>query len=387
MKTKKRRSTLCSNCESKLEKDFNFCPSCGQANTDNNITFSTLVSEFLDNYLGIHSKMANSAMPFLFSPGKLTNRFQEGKIKQFIHPVRLYLVLSVIYFFVISYLLSFDLRSLGGDNFTIPSNAVLKELRNDPAYASLADSFKIEALNDTLVKQFADISNFNTLYDSLINRYDSTVIQNTKVTLNAVDLITSNNNEHFFDKTNRWARDRSMSDNAFMDSLLGGNGRFNVFNITDTTTTPKAQHLKSQVRKVFKNEEGFKGFILGNLPIMMFLLIPLFALVLKVVYARRSHLYIKHIVHALHIHSFAYFIYAISLLVIFKLLDGHSFWQFMIGTLTFIGVSTYVYISFLKVYKQGWLKTLIKFNIVGFIYLILLQTFLYIETLLSFWYY
>lgn len=331
--------------------------------------------------------MANSIMPFLFSPGKLTNRFQDGKIKHFIHPVRLYLVLSVFYFFVISYLLSFDLRSLGDDNFNIPSKADIEELRNDPIFTNLTDSLKIEALNDSLVMQFAGISNFNALYDSLVSRYDSAIINNTEVALNAVDLIATDENEHFLDKTNRWARDRNLSDNDFMDSLMGGSGRYSFFNISDTSTSLNGQHLKAQVRKVMKNEEGFKGFILGNLPIMMFLLIPLFALVLKVVYARRTHLYIKHIVHAIHVHSFAYFIYAISLLVMFKLLVGHSGWQVTVGIFTFIGVSTYVYVSFLNVYKQGWFKTLVKFNIVGFIYMLLLMGFFNLEILISFWYY
>lgn len=387
MKTKKRRSTHCSNCDSPLDESYNFCPTCGQSNTDNNITFSILIREFMDNYLGVDSKMANSIMPFLFSPGKLTNRFQDGKIKHFIHPVRLYLVLSVFYFFVISYLLSFDLRSLGDDNFNIPSKADIEELRNDPIFTNLTDSLKIEALNDSLVMQFAGISNFNALYDSLVSRYDSAIINNTEVALNAVDLIATDENEHFLDKTNRWARDRSLSDNDFMDSLMGGSGRYSFFNISDTSTSLNGQHLKAQVRKVMKNEEGFKGFILGNLPIMMFLLIPLFALVLKVVYARRTHLYIKHIVHALHVHSFAYFIYAISLLVMFKLLVGHSGWQVTVGIFTFIGVSTYVYVSFLNVYKQGWFKTLVKFNIVGFIYMLLLMGFFNLEILISFWYY
>ncbi|WP_339608178.1 DUF3667 domain-containing protein [uncultured Roseivirga sp.] len=387
MKSKKRRSTHCSNCESALEESYNFCPTCGQSNTDNNITFSILIREFLDNYLGVDSKMANSIMPFLFSPGKLTNRFQDGKIKHFIHPVRLYLVLSVVYFFVVSHLLSFDLRELGDDSFNIPARADIEELRNDPDFAILTDSLKIEALNDSLVRQFIGINNFNVLYDSLVSRYDSAIINNTEVALNAVDLIAINEDEHFLDKTNRWARDRHLSDDDFMDSLMGGKGRYKIFNVTDTTSSEDARHLKSQVRKVFKNEEGFKGFILGNLPIMMFLLIPLFALVLKVVYARRNHLYIKHIVHALHVHSFAYFMYAISLLVIFKLLVGHVQWQWIVGITTFIGVSTYVYISFLNVYKQGWFKTLVKFNIVGFIYIILLQIFFSFEIFMSFWYY
>jgi len=385
MKTKKRKSTHCSNCASALEADHNFCPVCGQSNTDNNVTFSILIREFVDNYLGVDSKMANSIMPFLFRPGKLTNRFQEGKIKHFIHPVRLYLVLSVVYFFVVSYLLSFDLRTLGNEQFNVDTKTDIENLRKDSLFNSLADSIKIKVLNDSLLVGLEDVTSFNAIYDSLVIKYDSASINKTRVIVNAIN-VALDDNEHFLDKTNRWARDRTLSDKAFIDSLVGG-GNFNVFGLTDSTETENGKHLREQVRKVFNNEDGFKSFILGNLPIMMFLLIPLFGLILQVVYARRSHLYIKHIVHTLHVHSFAYLIYAISLLIIFKALIGHTGWQVTVGLVSFIGVSTYVYVSFLKVYKQGWFKTLVKFNIVGFVYIILIQLFFNLEIFISFWYY
>ena len=80
------------------------------------------------------------------------------------------------------------------------------------------------------------------------------------------------------------------------------------------------EHITKQLRKILVNDQGFKSFVLGNLPFMMFILIPLFGLILQVLYARRKHLYIKHVVHSLHIHSFAYLNYGLALLIIFKLI-------------------------------------------------------------------
>ena len=137
MKPKKRKSESCHNCGTQLVKDYNFCPSCGQSNSDNNITFWVLIKEFIDNYLGVDSKMAHSFLPFLLRPGKLTNRFQSGQIKHFIHPIRLYFILSLFYFFVISYLLSgISFQSLAnddGDNFKVTSD--LESLREKRKYA------------------------------------------------------------------------------------------------------------------------------------------------------------------------------------------------------------------------------------------------------------
>lgn len=389
MKAKKRRSTVCHNCDSALEESYNFCPVCGQSNTDNNITFWVLIKEFIDNYLGIDSKMAHSFLPFLLRPGSLTNRFQEGKIKHFIHPIRLYLVMSIFYFFTISYLLS-------GVNFTsLEQNAKssisaeLDDLVKNDRLSLLPDSVKVNFVPDSLRSEFSESEDFQELFDAISSKYGSDFGDDLDIDLTGIPL-PDEKKEPYFERMHRLARDARISDDAFIDSLGSGNGSddFNFFGESET------KHLKSQIRKVFKNDEGFKGFMLGNLPLMMFILIPLFAGVLKMIYVRRNHLYIKHVVHALHVHSFAYLMYAICLLIIFKIFTESNFpgmnveaVRWTLSVIFFVGVSTYVYASFLKVYRQGWFKTLIKFNIVGFVYSFFLYIFFFAEVFVSFWYY
>lgn len=388
MKEKKRRSSTCNNCGSRLEEDYNFCPSCGQSNSDNNVTFSTLITEFLDNYFGIDSKMAHSFMPFLFKPGALTNRFHEGKVKHFIHPVRLYLVMSLFYFFTISYLLSdFNLQNLNDEaEFT---SATIEALKDNSQLSQLPDSVRLSLVEDSLVQRYGNIETFDQLVDSLNADYGDDFLEDLKVSLSSVE-IPPRTEERKMDKLHRLARDTRIQDSVFWDSLTGTGGEINVKLFNNS----QEAHLQQQVRKIFKNDEGFKGFVLGNLPLMMFILIPLFAGVLKLIYVRRKHLYIKHIVHALHIHSFAYLIYGLGLLIGFKLIGENTFpngdyeaVRAVIFFALFVLTSTYAYISFLKVYKQGWFKSLVKFNIVGFIYVFFLQVFFYLEVFISFWYY
>lgn len=386
MLEKKRKSSTCNNCGSHLEEGYNFCPTCGQSNSDNNVTFSTLIKEFLDNYFGIDSKLSHSILPFLFRPGALTNRFHEGKVKHFIHPVRLYLVMSLFYFFTISYLLSdFNLQNLGdeGDK-TI---ATLEELQKNNDLKQLPDSIKLSLVNDSLVQKYSALT-YDQLFDSLDANYGEDFLEDLTVSLESVPL-PDRDEERYIEKMHRFARDTRMPDSVFWDSLQG-NGNMNIKFFGESNT----DHIQHQVRRVFENDEGFKGFVLGNLPLMMFILIPLFAGVLKLIYVRRKHLYIKHIVHALHIHSFAYLLYGLSLLIMFKVFTENLFpnkdveaIRAIVGVCFFIITSTYAYISFLKVYKQHWFKTLIKFNIVGFIYVFFLQVFFYLEVFISFWYY
>lgn len=386
MKAKKRRSQVCHNCGSALEEHYNFCPVCGQANTDNNITFWILIKEFIDNYLGIDSKMAHSFVPFLFKPGALTNRFQEGKIKHFIHPVRLYLVMSLFYFFIISFLLSdinFAYLSEEANNSVTTD---LDGLRFNDELLTMTDSLKITFLPDSLEAMYPEIKEFNVFYDTIKARFGEEYTDNTKVNI-LDELIPSKSGKErpFIERMHILARDSRVSDDVFIDSLMRADGRNDNWNF-NLGSPERTAHAKTQIRKILKNDEGFKGFLLGNLPLMMFILIPLFAGVLKMIYIRRTHLYIKHVVHALHVHSFAYLMYGISLLIIFRLIDDAATRGILAGVF-FVGVSTYVYVSFLKVYKQGWFKTLIKFNIVGFVYSIFLQMFFYLEVWISFWYY
>ena len=383
MKDKKRRSTVCHNCDSPLEEHYNFCPVCGQSNTDNNITFWILIKEFVDNYLGIDSKMAHSFLPFLFKPGALTNRFQEGRIKHFIHPVRLYLVMSLFYFFIISFLLSdYSFASFGNDDSN-PAYIDLDDLRFNDDYENISDSAKLAFLPDSLEILFPEISEYSVMYDTIKAQFGEEYTDGTKVNiLESLINPDATDERPWIEQMHILARDTRISDEAFIDSLTSRNGEMN-FNVGGPETKQK---FFKQLRKIFKNDEGFKGFLLGNLPLMMYILIPLFGGVLKMIYVRRTHLYIKHIVHALHVHSFAYLMYGLALLIMFRLVDDTGLRGILSGVF-FIGVSTYVYVSFLKVYKQGWFKTLIKFNIVGFVYSFFLFTFFFAAIGISFWYY
>lgn len=294
--------------------------------------------------------------------------------------------MSLFYFFTINYLLSdFNLQKLGDEGEK--TKATLEELQKDDDLKQLSDSIKLSLVNDSLIQKYSVIT-YDQLFDSLDANYGEDFLEDITVSLESVPL-PNRNEERYIEKMHRLARDTRLPDSVFWDSLQG-NGNMNIKFFGDSNT----EHIQHQVRRVFENDEGFKGFVLGNLPLMMFILIPLFGGVLKLIYVRRKHLYIKHIVHALHIHSFAYLLYGLALLLMFKVFTVNLFpskdveaIRAIIGVCFFVITSTYAYISFLKVYKQHWFKTLIKFNIVGFIYVFFLQFFFYLEVFISFWYY
>src|SRR5947207_11017229 len=76
------------------------------------------------------------------------------------------------------------------------------------------------------------------------------------------------------------------------------------------SSTPFERWIESRAKEKM-GEHGTKmglfiATLFSNLPYMMLCCIPLFALVLKVLYVRRHIFYIDHLIYALHIHTFAY---------------------------------------------------------------------------------
>ena len=118
----------------------------------------------------------------------------------------------------------------------------------------------------------------------------------------------------------------------------------------------------------------FIATLFNNLPYMMLCCIPLFALVLKVLYVRKRIFYIDHLVYALHIHSFAYL--AIMLIVLITIGLNRSipgiFAGWIIAAL-WITFAVQVFLSIRRVYRQGWFFTVFKFFLGGFAYLIVLS--------------
>lgn len=108
-------------------------------------------------------------------------------------------------------------------------------------------------------------------------------------------------------------------------------------------------------------------FVAEDLPRLMFLLLPAFALLLKAAY--RSRLYFDHLIHSLHLHCAAYLI--LALMLPFEQ-SAEAAWPLMLLQLALMGYWLwYFYCSIKIVYAEGWVVTLMKTLALSFAYLML----------------
>ena len=107
---------------------------------------------------------------------------------------------------------------------------------------------------------------------------------------------------------------------------------------------------------------------------MVLCCIPLFALVLKILYVFKRRFYIEHLVFALHIHAFVFFSTLLIIGVGF-LLHWKAPPAFTPLVCTFLGFAVVIQllVAIRKVYRQNWLATLFKFGLGSVIYVVMLS--------------
>ena len=106
----------------------------------------------------------------------------------------------------------------------------------------------------------------------------------------------------------------------------------------------------------------------------MFILLPLFAVLLKVMFIFSKRLYMEHLTVALHSHSFIFI--AILLSEVLDVIDAYleptysslaNFTGFVAGVIL-LWIPVYLFLMQRKIYRQGYFFTLVKFSVIATIY-------------------
>src|SRR5213595_4180028 len=93
--------TRCENCGTQLSGKY--CSVCGQPAIDYRRSFRHVIVDVLDSFLNWDSKFFATIGLLIARPWHLTNQFLAGRRVRYVHPLRLYLLVSILFFFVVNY--------------------------------------------------------------------------------------------------------------------------------------------------------------------------------------------------------------------------------------------------------------------------------------------
>src|SRR5437763_11636412 len=91
----------CENCGTQLSGKY--CSVCGQPAIDYRRSFRHVIVDVLDSFLNWDSKFFATIGLLIARPWRLTNEFLAGKRVRYVHPARLYLLASILFFFAVTY--------------------------------------------------------------------------------------------------------------------------------------------------------------------------------------------------------------------------------------------------------------------------------------------
>lgn len=88
--------THCKNCGERLQGMY--CHRCGQYALDIEQPFWKYIKQYFENVYQFDSKVWQTLWLLFRRPGFLTTEFNAGKINSYVHPFRLYMFISVVFF-------------------------------------------------------------------------------------------------------------------------------------------------------------------------------------------------------------------------------------------------------------------------------------------------
>src|SRR5271154_3713846 len=99
MKKHYRQENDCLNCGTILEGHY--CHNCGQENLQIRESFGHMMNHAISDYFHFDHQFFHTLKPLLFKPGFLTNEYMAGRRTQYLHPVKMYIFISIVYFLLL----------------------------------------------------------------------------------------------------------------------------------------------------------------------------------------------------------------------------------------------------------------------------------------------
>jgi ribosomal protein L40E len=378
---KERKEKICLNCNAELQGRY--CHHCGQENLEPKETVWHLVTHFFNDITHFDGKFFETVRLLLRKPGFLSLQYMAGKRATYLNPIRMYVFTSAIFFIIL-----FSLRGTKGILEDREDKEGLVELQQRKAKLETrltrADGDDKTDLQRRLSKVGLQIAAVRHVYgDSTQRKFDDeelglAVVQEIKDSLQHYDLP-----KDVRERLNKQVTEEKEEDNFSFFGLNPGHYKsVEEYNAAQArlpedfrdgwltrVTMRKMIHLTIAYhddKKGFK--EHLKENILHSFPKILFVTLPIFALILNILYFRhKQYYYVNHGIFTIHVYC-ATFILLLLYILIEKLSDAVDMrWFTILCMLIMIGIWFYILIYLYKAmrgfYKQGRFKTFLKYFI------------------------
>ena len=325
----------CLNCSTPLTGQY--CGNCGQRAHSRLISIWELLRDAFGDLFELDSRLWQTLVPLITSPGRLTKDYLEGRRARFMPPFRTYLVLSIL-FFVIAF---FDPREQF-DVFFDEEPPAVEERTDAPTADEIVEDVRNELAEEGLL---------------------------------AEDTPTSNTEQGGAEETAEEDEEPGGFNIRITDDGTESSGNCDSLEVENVPPW-LASWLTVERMKVIcerTTADGGKAFatrLLDTTPSALIFLLPLMALILKLLYPLSRRYYVEHLLFVVHYHAFVFLI--LTLPILFGRVAAALSLPGVVSGIAVAVVVLYVPIYLFKamryVYGQGKLLSFVKFSALALSY-------------------
>jgi hypothetical protein len=388
----------CANCGTPMQGEF--CYRCGQSIHSAIKPIHGMLEDTIDIVFNVDHRVVHTLPPLLLKPGFLTLEYFSGRCVRYIAPFRLMFLLSILAFFVIH--LRMDAIS---DKIDMHNHAPVIELGNE-----FKDADSPREVRDTLRDKLGELNDARRtagLPQAALTEMD---ISEQKIRAQANQRLlalgaapmpatsvaalpaAASSTQSGGEGSTRNADEKSWDEKKMQPIHIGW-----LPGIINSNLTLMGQHMLANWRTIKHGDATARedakqrliGSFFGVLPPTMFVLMPIFALLLTLFYVFKRRLYVEHLIVVLHSHAFLFLALLLGVLIaaLSSWLKPHAAWAAVlldwIYAALWIWTPVYLLIMQKRVYRQGWPMTVVKYLLIGWCYFVLLLLALGVAGVLS----
>ncbi|MEN5116575.1 DUF3667 domain-containing protein [Luteimonas sp. TWI662] len=350
--------TACENCAAPLQGAF--CHRCGQSTHSPVRHASHAIEEVFESFWHLDGRIFRTVRDLLV-PGRIATRYLAGQRVRYVAPMRLFVILTLLTFFVAKFLVD-------GATFDIAADSLDRETRGRIAAATTVAEV-VRVRDDVL----ADLEEARLVTGAIpgagpqLDGVEALLRQQAQARIDALGAGAEADAGPAVSAAQGEAvgRDATPAPRRPAPPIIGG---------------PLGERIERNLGRMRDDPGVFSLALLGAAPTTLFILVPLFALLLKLFYIFQRRLYLEHVVIALYSHAAL----MLGLLLVFCCALAGNWLSPQMGwaaralawaqTLLLCSLPLYLLAMQKRVYGQSWPWTLVKFAAIGQMYVVLFMS-------------
>jgi hypothetical protein len=373
------RGEECLNCSTPLDVEDKYCHQCGQLNSKKQLALQDFFGEFFSNIFSYDSRIWRTIRHLLFKPSYVSRQFINGKRLSYTNPFRFFLSVCIVFFLMIqleNFVNIFTEDQIEKAVADVKNNDADINFDNGLALVDQDDKKNNGQLTQQELQKIAE--------KPIVGNYIAKQIRRGQAAAMAADSLAIEESKKEKDLSTNELTQKDMDSLGAVNSILKQiefySDFYNEHKIADPATAlAQMKHNNTLYNKsiydkiilmqnISSDPSILVDIILPKLPVFLFLFTPFLTLFLWLLYARRNFTYMEHLIFTFNTFTFTFLCMILMMLIKWLSLGYVNLNQFFF---LFIG-PFYLYKSLRNFYGQRRFKTMIKFLLISFIFVVVL---------------